>query len=353
MIKALFLRNFRNYKEASLSFGPKINAIWGENAQGKTNLLEAIYLLIAGRSFRTIHLNELIRFGEKSFYLEALFEKNGIEQRLQFLFDGKKRKIIHNATILPSLSSLLGILNGVILSPEDRSLVKGGPLARRHFLDLLIAQSNPLYLHHLTRYTKAMKQRNALLKARSLKTIEVWEEQMAPSAAFLTLRRLNTIKELEKVCISETLASDKLNLEYKSSALNKTPFEHSPLITYFLEQFNKQRPREIELGMTLTGPHRDDLLIKLHEKEAHKFASTGQQHSCVSSLKLSQWKWLDALLGEKPLMCIDDIAVSFDAAREQELYTRVHTLGQVFTTSPQEPSIDCRSIGIESGHFIS
>lgn len=183
MIKTLFLRDFRNYKEAAITFSPKVNTIWGDNAQGKTNILEAIYLLITGRSFRTPHLSDLIRFNTHSFYIKALFEKNGIEQTLTFSFDGEGRKIVHNSTPLPTLSSLLGILNGVVLSSEDLSIVSGTPQSRRQFLDLLISQSNPLYLHHLCRYIQAMKQRNALLKRNYLQTITIWEEQMAPHAA--------------------------------------------------------------------------------------------------------------------------------------------------------------------------
>ena len=140
-IKQLYLRDFRNYQEANITFSPQINLIWGDNAQGKTNLLEALYLFVTGRSFRTPHLAELIRFGAQAFYLEILFEKNGIEQILKFSYDGTERKITHNATALSSLSTLIGILHGVVLSPEDRALIKGGPAIRRHFLDLLLSQA--------------------------------------------------------------------------------------------------------------------------------------------------------------------------------------------------------------------
>ncbi len=351
MIKALFLRDFRNYKQAVITFSPKVNVILGDNAQGKTNLLEAIYLLITGRSFRTSHLSELIRFGAHAFYLEALFEKNGIEQTLKFSFDGEGRTIIHNFTLLPSLSSLIGILHGVVLSPEDRNLVKGGPQARRQFLDLLIAQSNPLYLHHLSRYIKAMKQRNALLKTKSLKTIAIWEEQMAPSAAFLTHRRSQTVKELESLSQSETMASDQLALAYRSSAPLSSAYEQ--LTHYFLTQFEKQRPRECELGSTLSGPHRDDLTIMLHDKEACKFASEGQQRSCITSLKLAHWKWLQQLLEEQPILCIDDVGVSFDRTREEELFKRINSLGQVFITSARPTGVEGHLIHIESGSVVA
>ncbi|HEY4832890.1 MAG TPA: DNA replication/repair protein RecF [Waddliaceae bacterium] len=352
MIKTLYLRDFRNYKEATISFSSKINAIWGNNAQGKTNLLEALHLFVTGRSFRTSHLIELIRFGAHAFYLEILFEKNGIEQKLKFSFDGNERKIIHNATPLASLSTLLGILIGVTLSPEDRSLVKGGPSLRRHFLDLLLAQANPLYLHHLSRYVKAMKQRNFLLKKRTLETIAIWEEQMAHAAAFLTHHRSHTVADLEKLSQAETLASDQITLIYRSQALAATGDNLESLSHYFLRQFEKHRRRECDLGVTLSGPHRDDLSILLHSKEARQFASEGQQHSCVASLKLAQLNWLYALTGRLPILCIDDVSLSFDASREQELYQRMENLGQVFITSARPPLPNAYSIHIDNGQSI-
>lgn len=352
-VKAIHLRDFRNYKEATATFAPKVNVICGNNAQGKTNLLEALYLLITGRSFRTPHLAELIRFGAHSFYLEALFEKNGIEQTLKFSFDGKMRSIIHNATPLPGLSALLGILNGVILSPEDHSLVKGGPQSRRHFLDLLIAQAHPLYLYHLSRFLNAMKQRNSLLKQKAFNTITVWEEQMAPAAAFLTRHRAQTVADLETLSQSETLSADILKLSYRSQALAAAGAESEALNGFFLKQLKKQRQRESELGLTLSGPHRDDISILVHGKEARQFASEGQQRSCVASLKLAQWKWLNALVEQAPLLCIDDIGVSFDNSREEELYKRLEGLGQVFITSTRPSPLKCRLIHIDSGIFTT
>lgn len=353
MIKALYLRDFRNYTEATISFSPRINMIWGNNAQGKTNLLEAICLFVTGRSFRTPHLGELIRFGASAFFIEILFEKNGIEQTLKFSFDGTERKILHNATPLPALSSLLGILNGVILSPEDRSLVKGGPSSRRQFLDFLLAQANPLYLHHLSRYLRAMRQRNTLLKKRSLQTVAVWEEQMAAAAAFLTRRRAQTVVDLESLTRKETLASDHLTLIYKSQALASAGIESEELTRFFLKQFEKNRQRECDLGLTLSGPHRDDLSILVSSKEARQFASEGQQHSCVASLKMAQWNWLAALIDENPILCIDDVGLSFDPSREKELYKRMEELGQVFITSARPPPLDCYSINIDSGRLVS
>jgi DNA replication and repair protein RecF len=352
-IKKIYLRDFRNYAEAMVDFSPGINVLVGENAQGKTNLLEAIGLLMTGRSFRTQHLSELIRFGTSSFYIEALFEKNGVEQTLKFSFNGNERKIIHNATSLPCLSTLLGLLMGVILSPEDRSLVKGGPHTRRHFLDLLLAQATPLYLHHLSRYLKALKQRNVLLRRHLVDAIYPWEEHMALSATFLTRMRSQTIEELERLSETETFSTERLNLNYRSSAMTAVGLDEQALHAYYLKQFEKNRNRECDLGMTLTGPHRDDMTIFLQGKEARQFASEGQQRSCVAALKLAQWKWLETLTEAKPSLCIDEIGVSFDASREEELYQRMQHLGQVFVTTVRpSSSFPCHSILIKNGNFL-
>jgi len=352
MIKAIYLRDFRNYKQANITFSPKSNMIWGDNAQGKTNLLEALYLFISGRSFRTSHLKELIHFGAPAFYLEILFEKNEIEQTLKFSFDGDERKILHNATPLASLSSLLGILTGVVLSPEDRSLIKGGPTIRRHFLDLLLSQAKPLYLHHLARYLRAMKQRNILLKKRALSTISIWEEQMATAAAFLTRMRAHTVAELTLLSQSEALGADYLELTYRSSAFAAKGDHLEDLHAFFLNQFTKHRHRECDLGMSLSGPHRDDLIILVQGKEARQFASEGQQKSCVAALKLAQWKWLKDLSDQTPIFCIDDVGVSFDHCREHELYQRIEGLGQVFITSARPPVWNAHLISVQNGRFV-
>ncbi len=351
-LNSLYLKDFRNYQEARVVFAPGLNVIYGDNAQGKTNLLEAIHLLITGRSFRTNHLRGLIRFEAPAFYLEAHFEKNGVEQLLKLNFDGEGRTLIHNATPLPSLSMLLGILNGVIISPEDHELVKGGPAARRHFLDMQISCENPLYLHHLSRYTRAMKQRNVLLRRRKVETIEIWEEQMADSALYLTLKRHETIQQLEK---EEALKGhvDALTLSYQTSApLNK---DSQTLKSYFLKQYEKYRPRELDQGNTLTGPHRDDLVIYVNGQEARFYASEGQTRSCVTSLRLAQWARLKTITEETPILCVDDVGISLDSKREKSLYDQLGSLGQVFLTSPKminELPEEAHLIGVQNNCFV-
>ena len=276
-LRKLHLRHFRRYEEAHFQFIPSINRIIGPNAQGKTTILEAIHILMNGRSFRTQQATDLIHYGQKYFYMEAQFVKQGIEQTLKISYDGYERKIIYNSTVCQSAANLLGLVQGVVVTPDNASLVKGSPLVRRHFLDLQIAQVDPLYVHHLTRYVRAMRQRNTLLKRKDLLTINSWEQEMATAAAYVTIHRKSAVEDLQRLGnplhVMLTGEEQPLTLDYKSSC--KEIEDMQTLREHYLQQWNKMRPREKEIGMTLYGPHRDDLLIKIGEREARLFASEG------------------------------------------------------------------------------
>lgn len=345
-LRTLYLHNFRCYPEAFFEFSPGINAIYGANARGKTTILEAIHVLITGRSFRTSQLADLIRLNTESFCIEASFVKHNIEQQLRISYNGKERKAYHNQTLYPSTSSLLGLLQGAVIAPDDAALIKGSPIVRRHFLDLQIAQTDPLYVHHLGRYTRAMRHRNALLRAKRQATIDSWEHEMATSATYLTSQRYRAICELETrgQPLHHALSGhfENLHLTYKTPA----PFteETSALRSYFLGQFQKHRDREMIFGSTLTGPHRDDLIISIDQKEVRFFASEGQQRSCVTTLRLAEWDRLQNLTDESPLMLVDDVGVSLDDSRKGKLLDHVRQLGQVFLTSAQELALECKLI---------
>lgn len=317
----LVLKNVRCFEEKVFAFGPKLNTLYGKNALGKTTLLEALYLLAVGRSFRTHNLSEMIRHGASFFYIEGHFEKNGVQQVLKVYYGLEKKSLWHNLTPLPSLSSLFGILHATSLAPEDLSLIHGGPKVRRQLLDIQIAQTSPLYLFHLRRFQGALKQRNALLKQRKVEGIEIWEEQMALSAAFLRRDR----KELVST----------LNAE-----LALTPFE--PLLLRYnfqcdegyREALAKNRQKDLHYKTTSLGPHKDDLLFLLEGKEAKLFASEGQKRSCIAALKLAQWSVLAKKTQSMPLLFIDDLGVSFDRSRTELLLSFLKKgLGQLFVTS--------------------
>ena len=289
-LQKLYLNHFRRYDEVLFQFNPSFNTIIGPNAHGKTTVLEAIQFLMNGRSFRTQQTADLIQYDQNYFYLEACFIKQGVEQTLKISYDGCERKIIYNSTTYHSSSNLLGLLQGVVVTPDHATLVKGSPLLRRHFLDLQIAQVDPLYVHHLTRYSRAMRQRNVLLKRKDLSTVKSWEGEMALAAAYITLQRKQAITDLQKIgnplhCML-TEEQSSLNLEYKSSCSEIVDL--LLLREHYLYQWDKLRQREKEMGITLYGPHRDDLLIKIGDREARLFASEGQQRSLRHVFKIGR-----------------------------------------------------------------
>jgi DNA replication and repair protein RecF len=338
ILQKLYLRQFRRYDEALYEFNPRINTIIGPNAFGKTTVLEAIQFLMTGRSFRTQQTSDLIQYGQSHFYIEACFIKQGIKQSLKISYDGSERKIVHNSTVCQSSSNLLGLLQGVVVTPDNASLIKGAPLVRRHFLDLQIAQIDPLYVHHLTRYSRAMRQRNVLLKKKDLSSIQGWEHEMAGAAAYVTLQRKQAVEDLQKLGnpLHAMLTEEQhpLILDYKSSCCH---FEDIQLLReHYLQQWNKMRSREKEIGLTLYGPHRDDFSIKIGDREARLFASEGQQRSCVMTLRLAEWERMRAISQEVPLMLIDDIGISLDGTRRLRLMDHLQILGQVFLTSTDE-----------------
>ena len=329
----LFLRNFRNYKEAELTFSPFVNSIEGGNGQGKTNLLEALHLVSTGRSFRTAKLNDLIRFGETFFYIEADFIKNGISQQIKIYCDETTRKVQCNQTIYPSLTNLLGNLPSVLLSPEDHSLLSGAPERRRRFLDLYIAQTDPLYVSHLARYYRAMKQRNHLLRQKSQEAIESWEEMMAQSSAYLMIKRKEAIENL-KIPSQEWMERLSEGKEVLKIVYDTSLHCHDLSKEAFILQWQRHRPKELHLGSTTIGPHRDDLSFLLGDKSAKSFSSEGQKRTCATALRFAEWEELKNLSGHPPILGIDDFGIQLDGKRRTSIQRHFKQFSQVFLTSP-------------------
>ncbi|MGA8163512.1 MAG: DNA replication/repair protein RecF [Waddliaceae bacterium] len=337
LLQTLTLKNFRLYTDRQFKFCPKINVICGPNACGKTTVLEAIHLLMTGRSFRTGQLRDMIREGAPFFAVEATFLKQGIEQSLTFFYDGNERKILYHHTPCRSLAGLLGIMQGVAMFPEDVALIKGAPSVRRRYLDMQLAQANPLYVHHLARYHRAMRQRNHLLRKKDLRTIETWEQEMAKAAVYLITQRRQAVEDLQ-VLSQQTLHKLSDSKEQLSLVYQTIPKKHQESIfSYYCEQYKTMRQREVHIGYTLGGPHRDDMRILLENKEAKYFASEGQQGSCVAALRLAEWERLSKLAEDSPLMFVDDIGIHFDQTRRAYLMSLLGSLQQVVLTTTEEP----------------
>lgn len=330
-VSRLILRNFRCYEEAEIPFIGGVNLIHGKNGAGKTSLLEALYLLSTGRSFLTTHLANLIHRDSPHFYVEAHFIRDGVEQMLSIGFDGKNRRIHYNNTLFQNFSNVLGILPSVLYSPKDSTLITGTPQERRRFLNIQLAQTDPLYVHHLMRYHKAMKHRNALLKVKSEAAIETWEQMMGDSARFLMHKRSDLIEllrpKVEAFAKELSGEEDHFDLHYEPSISFKKMDQIEELLA-------KQRPKELIIGSTLIGPHRDDLHITYKKRDAKAFASEGQKRTCIAALKMAEWEILKEQTETTPLFAIDDFAVHLDPKRTEVLQEKLNHLGQVLLTSP-------------------
>lgn len=334
MIRSLYLRNFRNLQECELTFSPGLNLILGENAQGKTNLLEAITLVSTGRSFRAEKLSELIRSGASFFFLEAIVQKPSGEHKVQISFEGEAKKLQLDGNAYTTLQHLLGLAPSVLHTPGDQALVDGTPQARRRFLNLHLAQRDPVYIHHLSRYWRAMKQRNALLRSNDPSAIECWEVEMASSAVYLSAKRrefgVELAPRLKAKGLQLSLGKEVHELRLHSSGAQTAEG--------FAEQLKRHRPREQQLGLTLTGPHREDFELLINEKPASAFASEGQKRTAAAALRFAEWETLSEATGAPAVFGLDDIGPHLDEARQQCLAEATGSLAQVFLTATGVPN---------------
>lgn len=331
MLKKLYLQDYRNYSELEITFSPDVNWIIGNNAQGKTNILEAVYLLSCGRSFRTSQLSQLIRKESEQFYIEAYFEKDGVNQSIKLFYGSEFKRLKINSTTYSHFTPLIGLMPMVLYAPEDSTLVNGAPACRRKFLDLHLSQIDPLYLHHLARYHRALKQRNELLKNHKENLIDTWEEMMAPSAAYLMQKRADLIhllkSPLQTMMKNFSSGADELSIQYQPSFSLGTQEK-------IIAQLYNQRKKELHIGSTLLGPHRDDFLFSIGNLSAKSYASVGQKHSIIAALRLCIWEHLKQQLGSPPLIGIDDFGAHLDDRRQERFVEQFKGLGQIFLTSP-------------------
>lgn len=344
-LSSLRLANFRIWSDANVEFAPNINLFHGKNAQGKTCLLESIWCCIAGRSFRTPNIKSLIQTNSPTASIELQFEKDTIHQSLKMHCLPTERRFFHNQTPCTTIAELIGILPGVVIAPDDPLLI-GPPQTRRLFLDLQLAQSDPLYARHLGRYNRALRHRNKLLRDRISNTLNCWDEEMSDAAQYIAEKRSQTATEL-----MQAIATLHPKLSPGESEIAITYHTHASTKKDLLKKWNDTKERDLHLGMTTIGPHRDDFSITLGGKEAKSFASEGQKKTCVTLLRLASWHRLKNITGQIPLLLIDDLATSLDSSRKSHLLNHLGELGQVFITSTESLKLpsDAQSVEINSG----
>ncbi|MCK8826833.1 DNA replication/repair protein RecF [Natroniella acetigena] len=341
-LSQLYLKNFRNYKHQHLKFNQNLNLIVGANAQGKTNILEAIYLLGTGNSHRTNLDSELVNWNKDNFYIKGELIKKSQNYQLEVNYQGRNKIIKINSNKLQRISDLVGYLNIVIFSPEDLSLVKGSPSRRRKFINLEVSQISSYYKHLLTEYGKILKQRNNLLKEIRDNNIpqhmlQVWEQQLIDTGSKIIKRRLEA---LDKLSILAKLMQRKITdgketllLKYDTKLEINTESSIQEIKEQFKYLLNKKREREIEHGVTKVGPHRDDISLIVNNIDIRKFGSQGQQRTTALAIKLAELEFMKAEIGEYPILLLDDVFSELDEGRRFKLLKVIQNKIQTFITT--------------------
>ena len=337
-ITELVLRSYRNYEELTLSFDAGVQVFLGANAQGKTNIIEALYYGAFGRSHRTSSDAELIRAGDQEARIGLHFLRHGVPAGLSFTFARRARRHIAYAGGPLRQRDLVGILPMVLFSPEDLFLVKGAPALRRRYLDAALSQASPAYYGELLRYTHILRQRNAALKeirARMLlpEVLSPWDVQLAQSAAYIVTRRIAATEQLaaRSARIQAVLAAGEvLHLSYEIA--------HAPagltsdkdgmterLELWYNDMFREGRARDIARAATGTGPHLDDLVLTTSGMSLRSYGSQGQQRTGALALKIAELFFLRESVGEAPVLLLDDVMSELDAARRSALLSFIRS----------------------------
>lgn len=350
MIRKLKLFHFRNYQQGEVVFAPRANYIYGENAQGKTNLIEALYIMSLGRSFRAHRLHNVIQLNNQSSYLEVEFDHCSQRHTLSMIIDNKGKKISHNQKPIKQLSDLIGLLPIVVLSAKDKELIIGSPAARRSFLNIVLSQKDPAYARQLGIFSKALMHRNASLKQGASQTISVWNEQLSLAAGYITWARQNIAQQLNQHILSlwENQNKDQFSLLFRSP-IHPVPTELSvsELQHLWYDLLDRNLSKDLLLKTTSVGPHREDLVFLSNNQPASIFCSEGQKTTFLVLLKTAESLLLRCEQTRKhPLICIDDFHASLDEPRSQSLMTLLTSRGQHIITTTRPPYIeasqDCR-----------
>jgi DNA replication and repair protein RecF len=333
-VSHLRLRDFRNYARLDVDFTPGFHVLIGHNAQGKTNILEAVYLIATLRSFRGVGGAQMIQHGKKGYFVGAQVVSQG-EHEIKMYWSSAERKLSLNGQPVRKLTDYLGVLRAVVFCTEDLQLIKGSARVRRRFLDLLLAQTFPTYLPTLQRYALALRSRNAVLKQRTFDPValESFSRELITLGEEITRLRRELIPKLSPLVrlAYRRIASDaeELRLDYQPSIKRD-----------FAVELAQSRERERAYRMTVVGPHRDDVQLLLNDKSAAQFGSEGQKRTLAIALKMSQTEYVTGIHGTPPVLLIDDVMGELDAKRRGGLLPLLerahHARGQVFMTCTEE-----------------
>ena len=331
IIKSLKLDHFRNYDSLNIDFMDGTTILYGDNAQGKTNILEAIYVAATSKSHKGSKDKEMIQFNQDEAHINIQIEKNELDYVVDMhLKKNKLKGIAINKIPIKKASELFGILNVILFSPEDLNIIKNGPSERRRFLDLELCQLDKIYLNNLVSYNKILNQRNKLLKDILFKpdlesTLDIWNEQLVDYGTKIIKKRAEFIQQLNSIIfgIHKKLSGNKedLMIQYEPNVNEK----------YFKEELLKQQDKDKKSLSTSVGPHRDDFCIFIKNVDIRKYGSQGQQRSAALSLKLSEIEFVKSMIHDNPVLLLDDVLSELDSLRQHQLLESIHDVQTVIS----------------------
>jgi len=330
-IKKLKVQNFRNYEEQEIEFNKNINVIYGDNAQGKTNILEAIFLTSFGKSFRTTKEKEIINKDKDFAKVYVEYEKEDRDGKIQItLADKKEIKI--NGVKIKKLSELLGTVNIVIFTPDDMDILKDGPQQRRRFLDMMIGQIRTNYVHNLNSYIKTLEQRNNYLKSRSINEamLDIWDEKLAEYGEKIYQYRNEYIEKIKLKIkdIHKEITDEDISIVYKSDCENKEKY---------LKKLKENRELDKLKGYTSKGTHKDDFKVLINGEDVRIYGSQGQNRTSILSLKLAELQVIHDEIGEYPILLLDDFMSELDEKRIKKFLQNIENIQVIITcTRPIE-----------------
>lgn len=353
LIESLELKNFRNYQHLVMDFDAKTNILYGDNAQGKTNILEAVYLSGTAKSHRGSKDREMIRFHEEEAHIKLMVRKQELSYRIDMHLKKQKPKgIAVNGIPMKKASELFGIVNLVFFSPEDLNLIKNGPSERRRFLDMELCQLDKIYVHHLVNYNKVLIQRNQLLKNLDLRpefieTLDIWDAQLVWYGKKLIERRAYFIKELNELIfgIHKKLSGNREELQIQ--------YEPDVWSEELEAAIKKTRNRDIRFRTTNVGPHRDDISFFIGDVDIRKFGSQGQQRTSALSLKLAEIEIVKRSIGDMPILLLDDVLSELDSYRQNQLLNSLDQVQTIITCTGLEEFVANRFEINRTYHIIN
>ena len=342
IIKSLELQNFRNYRDLKIDFSSGTNILYGLNAQGKTNILEAIYLCATTKSHKNSKDKEMICFGEEEAHIRTLIFKDDMEEKIDIhLRSSKSKGIAINNQKIKKAAELLGLLNVVLFSPEDLGIIKNGPSERRRFIDMELCQLDQFYLYNLNNYNKIVNQRNKLIKDLYINpdlgdTLSIWDSQLVSYGSQIIERRRKFINQLNEIIkeIHFKLTGNVENLMIQ--------YEPDVLEDQYENKLKMNQYKDIKLKQTSVGPHRDDFTFIINGNDVRKFGSQGQQRTAALSLKLAEIELVKRTVKDTPVLLLDDVLSELDSNRQNYLLNHIRDIQTIITCTGLDEFVNNR-----------